>query len=145
MWILRWPLVLILLVYVAACVFPAAVTTLEHVQIGNIDVARYSDRLSALGASATPLEAGLWYGAAVFLFIAMVRLMRRTQAFWAWLIGFALYGARWALWKQAEGGLTLDSQYPLADYAPIGVLLAVGLVILLVDGGDRAYWRRQDA
>ena len=144
MFLLRWPLVLILLVYIAACLFPATVTTLEHVQTEIVDIAQVSQTLSELGGAATPIEAGLWYGAALFLFIAMVRLIRRTQAFWVWLIGFALYGARWALWKQTEGGLQFSTDYPVTDYAPVGVLLTVGLLILLVDGADRAHWARQE-
>jgi hypothetical protein len=145
MWVLRWPLVLILLVYVAACVFPAGVTTLQRFDAPAVEIAEVSSTLADLGAAASPLEAGLWYGAGLFLFIAMVRLIRRTQAFWMWLVGFALYGGRWALWTQQNGGLTLDTAYPVADFGPIGLLLVVGLAILAVDGADRAYWRRLEA
>ena len=158
MFLLRWPLILILLVFVAANLFPAAVTTL--VQTDLFDVSTVSGTLAHLGQNASWLEAGLWYGAAVFLLIAAIRLMRQTQAFWAWLIGFGLYGAHWAINANAEGGalaavqsLTLDSFKPGAltvDSIATEVLLllglfVVGLLVYVVDHGDRRYWNKQAA
>lgn len=159
MFVLRWPIVLILLILVAVSLFPAVVTTLARTDL--IDVGAVSSELEALAVNPTWLEAGLWYGAAIFFLIAAIRLMRRTQGFWMWLIGFALYGGRWALTQQGqEGGLmglaqslSLDSFTPAAisDGSPavqvsmLAIHLLVGLVILIIDGADRAYWDRQGA
>ena len=106
------------------------------------------------------IETALWYGAAVFLFIATVRLIRRTQAFVTWLIGFLLYGGRWALTLQDQGGvmpavqaLTVDSFRPEnitttstpGQLALLAALLVVGIVIFIVDHTDRKHWAAQAA
>jgi hypothetical protein len=159
MFLLRWPLVLILLAFIAANLFPAVITTAVHTDL--FDVSKISSTLQALGQSATWWEAALWYGAALFLLIAMVRLVRQTQAFWAWLLGFACYGAHWALQlNQEQGGalaqlqsLTLDSFKPgtigldslATQVLLVGGLFVVGLLIFIVDHGDRRYWNKQAA
>lgn len=159
MWILRWPVVLILLVLVVGSIFPALATT--AVQTDLYDFSGVSAELEALAASSTWLEAGLWYGAAAFFLIAAIRLIRRTQGFWAWLIGFALYGARWALTQQGEdGGVlatlqsirpesfqleNLSATAPAAQVTLVAFHLIVGLLIFIIDAADRAYWDRQGA
>jgi len=158
MWILRWPVVLVLLVLVAGSLLPAVATTTALLNLPPI--ASYSPALAALdelGAQSSWLEAGLWYGAAVFFLIAAIRLIRRTQGFWLWLLGFACYGGRWAVTQQSEGGLvatvqslsaeSLQPENLTAESAPIqiGLLtfhLVIGLIILIIDAADRAYWDR---
>ena len=91
--ILRWPTVLVLLALVAWCLLgagaPAAVLLNLPVDLPGIT----PDRRAIL-AGVSWIEIGLWFGAGLFFFIAMVRLMRRTQAFWSWLLAFALFGGR---------------------------------------------------
>lgn len=166
MWILRWPVVLILLaVTLVNSWLPAAATAAAQLRVAAlndaIDSLRARSRFVAgaleYGAQASWLEAGLWFAAGLFFLIAAVRLMRRTQGFWMWLLGFACYGGRWAVTQQNEGGLaaTLQSLTPQAlspenltpEAAPVqaGLLafhLVVGLIILVIDAGDRAYWDR---
>lgn len=157
--ILRWLLILILLVFVAFSLFPAALVTLLQ---SHVNIPWLSPEHTQIAVNTSPVETGLWYGAAVFLLIAMIRLVRRTQAFWAWLIGFALYGGRWALVQQEAGGLlpalqrlTVDSfrpetlgndlTAPAAQLVLIAALLLVGLLTAIVDHGDRKYWNAQAA
>jgi hypothetical protein len=100
----------------------------------------------------------LWYAAAAFLLIAVIRLVRRTQAFWMWLLAFAFLGARWGLSLRAvDGGavgllqsLTLErfqpallaADPPLLSIVLLIKLLIIGLLILSVDHADKAYWDR---
>jgi hypothetical protein len=146
MWILRWPIVVLLFVFVlAACLLPAGAVTAS--QLAGEQFEAMFAGLAENAASATWLEAALWYGAAFALFVSAIRLIRRTQAFWAWLIGFGLYGARWGLARQEDGGgvpASLDAA--LADYGLLMLagLLVVGLLVLLIDAGDRAYWARRE-
>lgn len=159
MFLLRWPLILILLAFVAFSLFPAAVVT---ALLNNINVPFLSPAEADVARNSNWIEAGLWYGAAVFLLIAAIRLMRQTQAFWAWLMGFALYGARWALVQggganivQSVQGLTADSFKPdtlasdptsaASQIALLAALLLVGLLVFIVDHGDRRYWDKQAA
>ena len=156
MFILRWLVILILLVFIAANLFPALIAS--AVQTDVVDVGQYSQLLQQLGASSVWYEIALWYGSAVLLFIAMIRLIRKTQAFWAWLLGFACYGAHWALAEQREGGvmttlqsISLDSinpanigpESPVPALGLIVLLLIIGILIWMIDHGDRAYWNRQ--
>jgi hypothetical protein len=147
MWILRWPIVILMLVFVvAACLLPAGAVTAQ--QLAAPQLAEVSAVLAENARSSNWVEAALWYGAAVFLFISAVRLIRRTQAFWAWLIGFGLYGARWGMSRQAAGeGLPTSLDGALADNGLLMLagLLVVGLLILLIDASDRAFWARREA
>ncbi len=165
MWILRWPVVLVLLVLVAGSLLPAAATAIAQVHnpalsdavAGFAESSPIVESALAYGANGTWLEAGLWFAAGLFFLISAIRLIRRTQGFWFWLLGFACYGGRWAVTQQNEGGLvaTVQSLTPQAfepqnltpDAAPIqvGLLtfhLVVGLIILIIDAADRAYWDR---
>lgn len=166
MWILRWPVVLILLVLTFVNSWlPAAATAGAQLRIAALNDTIESLRASSpfiagaleYGAQANWLEAGLWFAAGLFFLISAVRLMRRTQGFWMWLLGFACYGGRWAVTQQNEGGLiaTVQSITPESiapenltpEAAPVqlGLLafhLVVGLIILVIDAADRAYWDR---
>lgn len=155
--ILRWPVVLLLLILVIASLFPAAATTL--VQTDLVDMTAISAELEVLAENTTWLEAGLWYGAAALFLVAAIRLIRRTQAFWAWLLGFACYGARWALTQRnEEGGVlgtvqslsvesfkpeNLSAEAPALQISLLGIVLLIGLLILLIDVIDRRFWNNQ--
>src|SRR5690606_4639127 len=102
--------------------------------------------------------------AALFFLISSIRLMRRTQGFWTWLLGFAAYGGRWA-WDQQQNGEGLPAMLQKVDLnsfrdpqallatpyaaeaqlALLAIVLIVGVVVLIVDGADRAYWDSQGA
>ncbi len=165
--ILRWPLVLILVVLVASSFLPALATAAAHINEPSINA--IIDNLAAsspaiggaleYGQQGSWLEAGLWFTASLFFLVCAIRLIRRTQGFWAWLLGFACYGARWAVTQQSEGGVvsTLQSLTPdslnsdqLTAASPpvqVGLLafhLVVGLLILIVDAVDRAHWDRHE-
>jgi hypothetical protein len=161
--ILRWPAILVLLILVLmslAAAF-AATIVLAHLPV-DLGAALSQDQLEVVGRSSW-LEAGLWYGAALMFLISAIRLIRRTQGFWTWLLGFACYGGRWAVAQQNDGGLaeTVRGVDPKAYLQPealaaspetataqigvLGIILIVGLVILIVDGGDRAYWNKHAA
>lgn len=161
--ILRLPAIVVLLAAVLLCLAGAfaATVVLAHlpIDLGMVGVARED---LAVVESADWIQTGLLYGAALFFLIAAVRLMRRTQAFWTWLFGFACYGGGWARDQQSMGGLeetlrglsvqnfqpqTLMASPgdPAAQLSLLGVLLIVGLITFIVDAADRAYWDRQEA
>ncbi|MGE0829312.1 MAG: hypothetical protein AB7O04_08175 [Hyphomonadaceae bacterium] len=157
MWILRWPLVLALFALTLICLAAAAGTAADRAGFALQDPLWQSFAAQSQGANW--VQTGLLAGGALFLFIGAVRLIRRTQAFWAWLIGFGLLGVRWGLMRQSEGGLQFEAaqfasvqgaQKAAADAAndygllALGVLFALGLLILIVDAADRAYWTRRE-
>jgi hypothetical protein len=161
--ILRWPAILALfaLVLVSLVAAAAATVVLAHLPV-DLSAALTADQLRTLGQISW-IETGLWYGAGLFFLISAIRLIRRTQGFWMWLLGFACYGGRWAFQQQNDGGLVATvqqvhvqafaqpqalAQTPEAPEAQLGVLaivLIVGLIIFIVDAADRAYWDRQGA
>lgn len=160
--ILRWPSILVLLALVLMSLAAAftATAALAHLPV-DLSVALSPEQIANVEA-ATWLEVGLWAGAGVLFLISAIRLIRRTQGFWTWLLGFACYGGRWALSQQDGGALEtvraidpnvyLEPQALLADLgapaAQVGLLaivLLVGLIILVVDAADRAYWDKQGA
>ncbi len=161
--LVRWPIVLILLGLVAACVFPALIGTIEAYNLPiDLNLApAVSENLERWAESTTMPERLLWYAAGVLFFVTAVRLARRTQGFWVWLLGFACYGGRWALGQQQqEGGVgatvsaltpenftpeALASGGSSAQVTFLAFMLVVGLLILLVDAADRAHWNRQGA
>jgi hypothetical protein len=112
-------------------------------------------------AEAGWIDVGLLAGAGIFFLISAVRLMRRTQGFWTWLIGFALYGGRWAMAQQGDLIQTVRGIDPNAYLQPqvlvgdpaaveaqvglLGVILVVGLLVFIIDAADRAHWDRQGA
>lgn len=159
--ILRWPAILVLFVLVAASLLAAFAGA---AQLANLPVELpITDSQRATLGSLSWIEVGLWTGAGIFFLVSAIRLVRRTQGFWAWLVGFALYGGRWAYAQQNEGGLVATVQSidpnaytqpqalaaaPEAPEAQIGLLaiiLIVGLLIFIVDAADRAYWDKQGA
>lgn len=161
--ILRWPAILALLALVLASLAAAfaATVALAHLPV-DLSAALSPEQIEVVGRSSW-LEAGLWYGAGLFFLIAAVRLIRRTQGFWTWLLGFACYGGRWAVAQQSEGGLlaTVQGVDPKAYLAPdalatapesaeaqigvLAVILIIGLIIFIVDAADRSYWNRHEA
>lgn len=161
--ILRLPAILVLFALVAmswmgAAVGAAAITNTP------ISVPGLGQETVGEIAQATWLDVGLWAGAGLFFLISAIRLIRRTQAFWAWLLGFACYGARWALAQQSsEGGVLATVQgvdlnaymQPAAlagspdsvesQLGLLGVVLIVGLIVFVIDAFDRAHWNKQGA
>jgi hypothetical protein len=142
MFILRWPAILALfalalLSFLGAAAAAGAITGFE------VGVSQVQDVQSSAVAA----------GAAESSWIDV--------GFWTWLIGFALYGGRWALAQ--EGSLVdtvkginpqayLEPQSILSDLATpeaqvglLGLILVVGLLIFVIDAADRAYWDKQGA
>jgi hypothetical protein len=168
--ILRWPSVLVLLALVLLCILGAVgaagvLTGVNAPSVGleqvDAQVAEAQIAAETNAASATWIDVGLLGGAALFFLIAAVRLMRRTQGFWVWLVGFALYGGRWA-YNQSDGllptiqgidpnaylapqALLADLGAPTAQVGILAIVLIVGLFIFIVDAADRAYWDKQGA
>lgn len=160
MWILRWPMALLLLLLTAVCVLGAGVIT--GARLDAPQVAQISAEAQTYGASAPWVQAGLMGAAALMFLIAMIRLLRRTQGFWFWLIGFALMGAAWALTHSLNEWQAIVAATPRLDsinaenaaevglhaldqgVAPLAIALVVGLVILIVDAADRAHWDEQE-
>lgn len=171
--ILRWPAILVLLALVLLSFVGAlgAAGLIADFQapasgVAQVDaqVARAQVAAADTGAAqAGWLDVGLLAGAGVFFLISAVRLMRRTQGFWTWLLGFACYGGRWAWQQQASGDLVTtvqgidpsvyaEPQTVLADIgspesqiALLAIVLIVGLFVFIVDAADRAYWNKQGA
>jgi hypothetical protein len=172
--ILRWPAVLALFALVLLCILgglaaAGLVTGFQAPAVGMAPVdAQVAEAQSAAAetgaANAGWIDVGLLAGAAIFFLIAAIRLARRTQGFWTWLLGFALYGGRWAWGQQhQEGGLSgtiqgldvnaysrpaeliTDLGSPAAQVGILAIVLIVGFFIFIVDAADRAYWDRQGA
>ncbi|MGE0741693.1 MAG: hypothetical protein AB7O98_10145 [Hyphomonadaceae bacterium] len=162
--ILRLPAMLVLFA-VAALSFIGALAAggvLSGVDTGVAQVNDVQAMATEAGAGQqTWLDVVLWAAAGVMFLIAAIRLIRRTQAFGAWLIGFALYAGRWMWSLQQDGSLmsTLqgldinaymqpaalldDLAAPEAQVALLGVLLLVGLFALIIDAADRSHWDKQ--
>jgi hypothetical protein len=169
--ILRWPAILVLLAlmllsFAGALGAAGQITGFDVPSVGveQVDtqvVEAQSAAAETGAASATWLDVGLLAGAGVFFLIAAVRLMRRTQGFWTWLLAFALYGGRWAWAQQGElvntvqridpqiymqpQSIIADLGAPEAQVGLLGIILIVGLLIFIVDAADRAYWDKQGA
>lgn len=168
--ILRWPAVLVLLAAVlmsAAGALGAAgvianyqvpLTGVEAVDAPLVEAQQAAAQSGA--AEANWIDIGLLSGAAVFFLISAIRLMRRTQAFFTWLLGFACFAGRWAYAQgdalmQTVQSIDIDvyrtPQTLLSDVASteaqvalLALLVLVGLIALIVDGADRSYWRSQE-
>lgn len=159
--ILRLPAVLALLALVLINLIGAALATimLAHLPIDLSAVLNQEQKAEL--AQVGWLETALRFGAALFFLIAAIRLLRRTQAFWTWLLGFACYGGRWAWQQQSQGdivnsvrsinpqvylhpqGLLSSLDSTESQVALLAVILIVGLIILIIDAADRAHWDRQ--
>jgi hypothetical protein len=162
--ILRWPAILALFA-LALLSFLGAVASAGALTGYAPDVAQIQEAQAAAASAgatqATWVDVGLWAGAGLFFLISGVRLMRKTQGFWMWLLGFALYGGRWALQQQGSLVDTVKGINPQAYLAPqtiltdlatpeaqvglLGLILVVGLLIFVIDAADRAYWDKQGA
>jgi hypothetical protein len=159
--VLRLPAILALfalalLSFVGAAASAGALTGLQ-VDIPQVQAGTEA----AAQAGVNWIDVGLWAGAGLLFLIAAIRLIRKTQGFWSWLIGFALYGGRWALAQQGslvdtvkgiDPRAYLEPQTILADLATpeaqvglLGLILVVGLLIFVIDAADRAYWDKQGA
>jgi hypothetical protein len=164
MFILRWPAILALfalalLSFLGAAAAASAMTGFDPGMAQVQDAQRAAADAGA--AQSTWIDVGLWAGAGLFFLIAAVRLIRKTQGFWSWLVGFALYGGRWALAQ--EGSLVdtvkginpqayltpqtilTDLATPEAQVGLLGLILVVGLLIFVIDASDRSYWDKQGA
>ncbi|MFT3728473.1 MAG: hypothetical protein QM759_11670 [Terricaulis sp.] len=161
--ILRLPAILALLALVLISLVGAVLATLVALH-APIDLSSIlSPEQKTQIAQVTWVETALRYAAGLFFLIAAIRLIRRTQGFWTWLLGFACYGGRWAWQQQSQGDIvnsvrsinpqvylhpqdllgSLDS--PESQVALLAVILIVGLIILIIDAADRAHWDRQGA
>lgn len=165
--ILRWPAALVLLALVLFTALGALASAgfltgfeapIEQVQDVQAEAA------ASGAADATWLDVGLFSAAAIFFLIAAVRLIRRTQAFFMWLLGFACFAGRW-IWVQQQSGADLLATVQGVDLnaytqpaalaentgsteAQLGIMaivLIVGVLALIVDAADRAYWDKQGA
>jgi hypothetical protein len=162
--ILRWPAILVLLALVLVSLSAAIATALVlgGVQV-DLSVALTEDQIAQI-RGVSWIEAGLWAGAGLFFLVSAIRLVRRTQGFWVWLLGFACYGGRWALAQSgADGGAlatvqsvdinaytqpTVLASAPDSTETQLGILavvLLIGVIIFIVDAADRAYWNKQGA
>ncbi|MBX3428090.1 MAG: hypothetical protein KF779_00755 [Hyphomonadaceae bacterium] len=172
--VLRWPAILVMLAVVLFCVAGAlgAAGLIADFQAPSVGVEQVDTQVAQAqsaaaqtgAANATWIDVGLLAAAAVLFLISAIRLIRRTQAFWTWLLGFAAYGGRWA-WSQQynEGGvagtirgvdigafthpqaLLNDLGSPSAQVGILGIILIVGLFVFIVDAVDRAHWDKQGA
>src|SRR5262245_15069804 len=171
--VLRWLAILALLALVLLCAIGAlgAAGVITGYDVPASGVAQVDTQIAAAqgaadrnAASAGWIDVGLLAAAAVFFLISAIRLMRRTQGFWTWLLGFACYGGRWAWSQQQHDGNALATlqgininayiqpQALLGDLgsteAQVGLLaivLVLCLLILIVDAVDRAHWDKQAA
>jgi hypothetical protein len=171
MFILRWPAILALFA-LALLSFAGALGAAGEIsgfqapsmgveQVDSQVATAQSAAASTGAASATWIDVGLLAGAGLFFLIAAVRLIRKTQGFWSWLIAFALYGGRWAMEQQGNLVSTVQSIDPRAYLQPqtiltdlatpearvalLGLILVVGLLIFVIDAADRSYWDKQGA
>lgn len=156
--VLRWLIVIVLCTLTVLSIAPAVIGTIEanNLPIDLTPIAGAKSNLQEWARATTLPERVLWYVAGVVFFIAAVRLIRRTQAFWMWLIGFACLGARWALAQQNQDDGLLGSvrSISLQSFEPAALagggtsaqilflfaLLLIGIVIFFIDGVDREYW-----
>jgi hypothetical protein len=160
--ILRWPAVLALFALAAACVLgalaAAGIVTGYEAPIAQVRGVQ-AQAASSGAIDATWIDVGLLAGAAVFFLISAIRLIRRTQGFWVWLLGFACFGGRWA-YQQGPGvvdqikaidinvyraphALLTDLGSFESQVALLAITLAVGIFVFIVDAADRAYWERE--
>jgi len=162
--ILRWPAILAELALAflsfAGALAAAGAITGYNTGIAQVQQAQVAANQAGAGA-ASWIDVGLWAGAGLFFLISSIRLMRRTQAFWTWLLGFALYGGRWAYSQRAgledtirgidinayrnPQAVIADLGSPTAQVGLLAVVLLVGLIVFIVDAADRAHWDRQGA
>jgi hypothetical protein len=157
--ILRWPSILVLLglslLSIVGALAAAGLISGYEAPIAQVREAQASAAETG-AAEATWIDVGLLAGAGVFFLISAIRLIRRTQGFWTWLLGFACYGGRWAMAQEGDllamvrgvdlnaylqpQVLVTDLTTPEAQVGLLGLVLIVGLLVFIVDAADRAYW-----
>lgn len=162
--ILRWPAVLVLFALVALCLLAAvsagAAILGYEAPIAEVQSVQ-AEAVAAGAAEMTWLDVGLWGAAALFFLVAAVRLIRRTQGFWVWLLGFAAYAGRWAYQQGQDvvaqfqainlevfrdpGKLLAETGSFEVQVALLALILVIGALIAIIDGADRAYWDKQGA
>jgi hypothetical protein len=164
LFIVRWPVVLVLFALMLFCFLGAAAGAgaITGFATGVAEVQQVQTAAVDAGAGQVSwIEVGLLAGAGLFFLISAVRLMRRTQGFWTWLLGFALFGGRWALAQRGDLAATIqelrvndylqpqailaDTASPEAQVGLLGIILIVGLLIFILDAADRAHWDKQGA
>lgn len=157
--ILRWPSILVLLglslLSIVGALAAGGLITGYEAPIAQVREAQASAAETG-AAEATWIDVGLLAGAGVFFLISAIRLIRRTQGFWTWLLGFACYGGRWAMAQEGDlvamvrgvdvnaylqpQVLITDLTTPEAQVGLLGLVLVIGLLVFIVDAADRAYW-----
>jgi hypothetical protein len=144
---------------IAGALAAAGLITGYEVPVAHVQAAQAAAERT--GVEAKWLDVALLGGAGVFFLISAIRLIRRTQGFWTWLLGFACYGGRWAFAHEGEllqlanaidphrylqpQAIVADTASPEAQVGLLAIMLIVGLITMIVDAVDRAYWDRQDA
>lgn len=161
MWLLR-SLVIALLFIQALWMLSAAGLPIAMLLEGDVvgpALEGLAKNATAIVQATTALEVGLSLAALTFFVIALVRLIRRTQGFVAWLLGFLCLVALRSLAGIARdiGGMpggelfakmaaNLQDPSVLTDNLIIlGVQLAIGVAVLVVDIHDRRYWAAERA
>src|SRR5262245_4149063 len=170
--VLRWLAILALLALVLLCAIGAlgAAGVITGYDVPASGVAQVDTQIAAAqsaadrnAASAGWIDVGLLGAATLFFLISAIRLMRRTQGFWTWLLGFACYGGRWA-WAQQQDGNALATLQSInvnaymqpqallnnlgsteAQVALLAIMLVLCLFVLIVDAADRTHWDKQAA
>ena len=156
-------LAILALLAVALLVWAAAAAVTINLAALPVDVGAIvgEDQLETIRSVSWP-EAALWGGAGLFFLISAIRLMRRTQAWFMWLLGFACLVGRWVLgqggYEQAIAtvqGLDVgaylkpaellgDVTAPEVQVGRFGVVVLLGLIVLIVDIADRSHWKREE-
>jgi hypothetical protein len=160
MWLLRWLIILVLFLQalwmLSALGVPIALL-LERDLMGS-QLEAVSRAAPSLVGGATPLEASLSVLALFCFLVAIVRLVRRTQGWFYWLMAFVFLALR-TLVGVAGGVSALTSpEAPaailgnLADpdiWIPnamlLGLNLLIGIAIIAVDVADKRHWATERA
>jgi hypothetical protein len=161
MWLLRSVVIVLLLVQslwmLSAAGLPIALL-LEGDVVGPSLESLASNATDLVGAT-SGLEVGLSIAAMLFFVVALVRLVRRTQGFLAWLLGFVCLcalrsvagiatdlgaEAPGALFARAVGNLT-SPELLVPNAIILGTNLVVGLAIVAIDLSDKRYWSAEAA
>ena len=129
--------------------FPIALMFDSDVVNSALDT--FTSGASGIAAGTTALEIGLAAVALLAFIISIVRLIRRTQGFIAWLIGFVCLAAlRFVIgvgpdlarlepvdiWERASASFIAPGMLP-ANLVILGVCALVGLGIAIVDVADK--------
>ncbi len=161
--ILRWPAILLSLALMLLSAIGAlgAAAQITDYQAPVEQVQDVQAEAADSGVTeASWIDVGLLGVAAILFLVTAIRLLRRTQGFWTWLLAFAAYAGRWAY---SEGGQGLADRIQALDFsvlrtpqvllndtgsfetqvALLALILVVGILIFIIDAADRVYWDRQ--